>query len=554
MVMALRRGRGSGESAGAKGILEMIFDPVYYLIQNADVAEAGLDPLSHFRTSGFGEGRDPSAFFSLSQARILTGSAAEIADADVALTEFCDAISGRSLEGPSSLVSPRWISIQLGLEDGHTFTDLLKQPTPADGFLPHPALLFRCLPKESATTVGEALKQLSTVDLEKHSLLDLALYRDQHRDLKNSSRTDREIFDHLWSEGIYQNRLKYLGGSAPRWAPRELIYRSSIVLIVKDFLRERVLCEGELLHEIPRGTATFIESDGQDLQALMEYSGEKLQSCPTMPSLLRSFGSVMESADKIVVPFVGPATFRRVPTNEALLDRDLLAGRQATTTRVVYAVVLNDYDDCPVPPDLPDCSYYLITDKDRIPLDLPWQVVRPTLAERDIKRLCLWYKTHPHRLFPHSEFAVWLDGNVECLHGSNRILQAHETLSEVATFLHPDRSCVFDEGAAILDLELDKHDTVRRVLEKLEAEGMPRNFGLYETNVLFSRTRDFGVNQMFDAWWRAIALGSRRDQMSFTYSAWSSGVEIAPLDGLSSTKNSRYFSKRDHASKKGRFV
>ncbi|GJD31119.1 hypothetical protein PMNALOAF_2372 [Methylobacterium adhaesivum] len=39
------------------------FDPAYYLRQNPDVAEAGLDPISHYLTGGFREGREPSAFF-----------------------------------------------------------------------------------------------------------------------------------------------------------------------------------------------------------------------------------------------------------------------------------------------------------------------------------------------------------------------------------------------------------------------------------------------------------------------------------------------------------
>ncbi len=41
-----------------------LFDAGYYLMHNADVAAAGLDPLQHFEQSGWAEGRDPSALFS----------------------------------------------------------------------------------------------------------------------------------------------------------------------------------------------------------------------------------------------------------------------------------------------------------------------------------------------------------------------------------------------------------------------------------------------------------------------------------------------------------
>lgn len=41
------------------------FDPVFYLKNNPDVAAAGIDPLHHFCTYGWREGRDPNAKFSV---------------------------------------------------------------------------------------------------------------------------------------------------------------------------------------------------------------------------------------------------------------------------------------------------------------------------------------------------------------------------------------------------------------------------------------------------------------------------------------------------------
>jgi hypothetical protein len=39
------------------------FDAQYYLAHNPDVAAAGVDPLVHFNTHGWQEGRNPNAFF-----------------------------------------------------------------------------------------------------------------------------------------------------------------------------------------------------------------------------------------------------------------------------------------------------------------------------------------------------------------------------------------------------------------------------------------------------------------------------------------------------------
>ena len=40
-----------------------LFDPIYYLANNSDVAAAGVDPYQHYMVSGWKEGRDPSALF-----------------------------------------------------------------------------------------------------------------------------------------------------------------------------------------------------------------------------------------------------------------------------------------------------------------------------------------------------------------------------------------------------------------------------------------------------------------------------------------------------------
>lgn len=46
------------------GEQNLLFDPVYYLAHNPDVAASGTNPYLHYITAGWKEGRDPSALFS----------------------------------------------------------------------------------------------------------------------------------------------------------------------------------------------------------------------------------------------------------------------------------------------------------------------------------------------------------------------------------------------------------------------------------------------------------------------------------------------------------
>ena len=101
--------------------------------------------------------------------------------------------------------------------------------------------------------------------------------------------------------------------------------------------------------------------------------------------------------------------------NKILTDEELLSKRNfETNRRIVYSVNIGGYDELPIPPQMDNCSYFLITDAVEIHSDIPWTIVRPTFNESDIKRLCLWYKTHPHILFPNADFVTWIDSNIEC--------------------------------------------------------------------------------------------------------------------------------------------
>ena len=56
-----------GRSAyDAIGSLVSGFDAEYYMFHNPDVAAAGVNPLQHFITNGWHEGRNPNAWFDTS--------------------------------------------------------------------------------------------------------------------------------------------------------------------------------------------------------------------------------------------------------------------------------------------------------------------------------------------------------------------------------------------------------------------------------------------------------------------------------------------------------
>jgi hypothetical protein len=543
--------------------LRSFFHPECYARIQTDVAEAQVDLFGHFIADGFAEGRIPShAVLRESLEFIVSDKDSWLAVVPDTLAGLADLLRNWPLDsifGPAPLVCPEWLSKQPSLTECESLADILQTSITKGPFELHPGLLP--VDVASPMTVLDLIEDIyAKGEISRLSSIDLQEYAKNHRDLAHFKTNPNGAFQHLWTLGSTENRLKYAGNRRLRsFSPRE-----SFVAQIQTVYRLRLSRSSLTTPRNSTGLAPFnlrLLDAHSDISKGLKFVLEQAVTNECFDSALdyiMAIGPVFNDLKTYVladeemecddVPKV------RVGST-ALTDQDLMSGaHKVTTRRVVYGVNIGNYDDLPVPPNLDDCSYFLITDAAKIPQGSPWTVVRPTIREVDVKRQCLWYKTHPHWMFPDAEFVTWIDSNVTCLTHSEEILKSHETLSEVATFTHPDRDCVFEEAVAITKLQLDRADVIKRVTGQMRDAGFPQHAGFYETNVLFSRTQDLCVRDFFDTWWRNIYLGSRRDQMSFTYSAWQTGVEISALDARFSAKDSRFFSKTQHKSKKGRFV
>jgi hypothetical protein len=459
--------------------------------------------------------------------------------------------------GWSPRMVPKWILLQLPEAPGagERLLDILGQDLPAAGLSAHPGLALSA-PANGEKTVAGFLSRQDDEFIRGASLVDLAKYVSQHKDLAKAGLTASAIFDHVWCYGLRQNRLSYLGNKAPRKMNHLQLLRTALSVVFAKTFEGRTIEKDLPRTRLPSGNVVFLESANGELESILRYDPAN----ESEPPPLEHFHEVISKlgGGKLVVFGTlhrpqppGPAIHGAAP----LLDTDLLRGlRSHPSRRVVYSINLGLYDEMPVPPELDDCDYYMVTDARTMPSNLPWRIVRPTLTERDRKRLCLWYKTHPHILFPDAQHALWIDGNLDCLSGSEKVVAAHETLSEVATFQHPDRDCVYEEAKAVDALALDLPQKVKAIVDKMKAAGLPQNYGLFETNVLYSKPGDYRVRAFFDRWWREIFLGSRRDQMSFTFAAFMTGIEITRLDNNRCAKDSRFFRKRAHRDMKERTV
>ena len=470
-----------------------------------------------------------------------------------------DFVPVSSLISTTPLLCPVWVCLQLG-EEGtpKSFSSLLRTRVPSEGISFHPSL--RCYtPRSVGCTIANALAELDDNAISDTTIYPLNELTRRHKDLFRKIDGSLSLFKFLWTYGVTENRLKHLGTSAPKWATRQQILVANAIAILRTELKKRFYLSGEALPFPALNQCVFISDElpsGRSFQAILGRSALSDLQDGTIEDVSEIFQHA-GACNKTVVMKSGKSTTSRAVSGGQPICAESKSHQRSYSgieESVVYSVNIGSYDEFPVPPQLEAARYFLITDANPKTVPEPWQVVAPMVIERDVKRQCLWYKTHPHWLFPNALFTVWMDSNVECLSGSENLLNAHKSLSEVATFKHPDRSCIFEELDVIKRDGLDYESVVCKVEERLRSGSMPKSYGLFETNVLFLRARDPAVRRFLDLWWWNISLGSRRDQASFTYASWKTRLHVNLLDGDRCCKDSRYFCKRPHNTSSSRVL
>lgn len=520
------------------------------------------DALLHFHQFGFESGLDPSPLVNTLFCRSIgTSYGWTIQNATSLFLTLSSVVAGSNI-GWSPRFIPNWISAQIGLTEEEAnrtlFTHILD--VVEEGILkisPHPGILRR-----EASQKGRILSEVLTDFIQDEHIISYATsnikkYIAHNIELKNFT-SDGEAFDHMWSVGLRKNHLKYLGFKAPRWMNHDTLIRHIITMDLVPKFQAKIFDENQLLTKLPLTSFKIDESSAENFVFLASYNEQKITNPPKYHDLLKVLDITDGQTTKIIKSIecnaVSPYPLNVIHKSD-ILDTDLLSIKNRPEVEfIVYSVNLGMYDFSPTPPYMENCQYYLITDAAKVNSNLPWQIVRPTIAERDLKRLCLWYKTHPHLLFPETKNSLWIDSNICCLPGSEKLIHAQQALAEVATFVHPDRNCVYKEAQAIVESGLDRSDVISTVVDQMRTNDMPEEHGLFETNVLYSKSQDYAVVRFMNKWWSNVFFGSRRDQMSFTYTAYQTGIEISPLEGQNSVKNSRYFTKQPHRYSGGRII
>lgn len=222
---------------------------------------------------------------------------------------------------------------------------------------------------------------------------------------------------------------------------------------------------------------------------------------------------------------------RQIETNRIKTLKNLvkLKGGHGLSKKVVYTAISGNCDIIPVIHDYirEGWQYVCFTDNKtllRLGKFGHWKIMPLGFARLDSTKNARWHKTHPAELFPEFSESLWVDANINIL--TPYIFELAENAdNDLLVPKHYCRKSVYQELKAVKALSREPSANINIIGKFLRSEGMPDNFGLNETNIIF-RKHTPAITKLMHEWWFMIEHYSKRDQLSFSYVLWKNSVDI----------------------------
>jgi hypothetical protein len=197
---------------------------------------------------------------------------------------------------------------------------------------------------------------------------------------------------------------------------------------------------------------------------------------------------------------------------------------------IVYTAIFSHYDVL-LPPKFEEdnVEYICFTDDSSI-VPEPWQarqIKEPVELEIPLDRKL---KILPHRYFPEYDYSVWIDGNIQIIASVTEYIRKMEDNTSMITPSHPQRDCIYDEAEmCVQEGRSNEKETIAQ-MNKYRELGFPPDFGLSWNCVLLREHNNEDIIRTMEVWWEEFQQGTNRDQLSFEFAAWKTGLEYRRVD------------------------
>ncbi len=199
----------------------------------------------------------------------------------------------------------------------------------------------------------------------------------------------------------------------------------------------------------------------------------------------------------------------------------------------VYTALMQEYDRLHFQKFLGEVPLLCFTDSETLHSS-QFQVQKVSRTLSDSVREARLYKVLAHQVLPPCDISIWMDASFEFQLERDIATWAVESLQgrAIAVLEHPTNDDVYCEAERCLQTKRDLPEVLIDQVARYRSEGFPPGSGMVATGIIVRDHRKPGSLQFCEAWWKEILQGSRRDQVSFNYVAWKTGIPFAHIEKL----------------------
>lgn len=199
--------------------------------------------------------------------------------------------------------------------------------------------------------------------------------------------------------------------------------------------------------------------------------------------------------------------------------------------KVVYSALFGEYDEIRKFNLQKGYDYYLFTDNNHIKYNETNWTILPIPETLKILNLSIikkqrYLKLHPHLYFQHYDLSIYIDSSFRVKGDLNNfLLRILSPKYNIYNLEHPSRSTILNETFQVINLHKEKESMVNTIRRRYQIEKFPDKNGLIEGSIIIRRHNEKDCIYLMNKWYEQIEKYSHRDQLSFNYIIWKTGIK-----------------------------
>ena len=150
-----------------------------------------------------------------------------------------------------------------------------------------------------------------------------------------------------------------------------------------------------------------------------------------------------------------------------------------------------------------------------------WTIVKVPASSKVPQRLAKFYKWQSHTYLEDYDLVVWVDAYIApASFAGDKLYQWVNLMNERGLSIlhrkHDMRDCIWDECDAVVTAKRDTPENVKKVMDVLIAEKMPKHVGLYDTNIIVKFHKRPAVQKVANEITKYLEEYTTRDQLVVT--------------------------------------